>query len=127
MKFIEISANYFNIVPQTENFLSDSYVKDFLDGEGQSILTVTTNDSKNAVTFQSKIPEDSQNVLVFYKNHRNQENRFSDKTKERPKTADQIGILTLEGGIVKSIYNSISSIFLPNALNVGSLDSQTLK
>lgn len=107
--------------------MSDSYVKDFLDGEGHSILTVTTNDSKNAVTFQSKIPEDSQNVLVFYKNHRNQENRFSDKTKERPKTADQIGILTLEGGIVKSIYNSISSIFLPNALNVGSLDSQTLK
>jgi dynein heavy chain 2 len=72
------------------------------------VLSASLNDTRKSITFQNKIPNEYQNVLLFYKNQK------SDVNANR----SDLGMLTLEGGIVKSIYNSISSIFVPSAMNV---------
>lgn len=99
-------ANYF----QLDHILDDTYVKDFLENDSQRILSASLNDSKKSIQFQNKIPNEYQNVLLFYKtqntNLQQKENR------------SDLGLLTLEGGIVKSIYNSLTSIFIPNIINV---------
>lgn len=80
------------------------------------MLSASLNDSRKSIQFQNKIPNEYQNVLLFYKNHKFDSN--GNTAGQRP----DLGMLTLEGGIVKSIYNSISSIFVPNAMNVSHLN-----
>lgn len=101
------TANYFNL-SQIEKTFDDSYVRDFLENDGQKVLSASLNDTRKSIQFQSKIPNEYQNVLLFYKNQK------ADGNGQR----SDLGMLTLEGGIVKSIYNSISSIFVPSAMNV---------
>lgn len=109
--FIEFtfSANYFNL-NQLEKTFDDSYVRDFLENDGQRVLSASLNDTRKSIQFQNKIPNEYQNVLLFYKNQRSEVNGNGHRS--------DLGMLTLEGGIVKSIYNSISSIFVPSAMNV---------
>lgn len=113
--FLYQTANYFNI-NQHEKSFDDSYVRDFLENEDQRVLSASLNDTRKAIQFQNKIPNEYQNVLLFYKNQ---------KTDTNGNVAGQrsnLGMLTLEGGVVKSIYNSISSVFTPSALNVSFLN-----
>lgn len=105
------TANYFNL-SQSEKPFDDSYVRDFLENDEQRVLSASLNDTRKSIQFQNKIPNEYQNVLLFYKNHKSEVNGNS--TGQR----SDLGMLTLEGGVVKSIYNSISSVFTPNALNV---------
>lgn len=100
------TANYFNL-SQSDKSFDDSFVRDFLENDGQRVLSASLNDSRKSIQFQNRIPNEYQNVLLFYKNAK------ADKSQR-----SELGMLTLEGGIVKSIYNSISSIFVPGALNV---------
>lgn len=101
-RFIFFTANYF----QLDQVLDDTYVRDFLENDSQRILSASLNDSRKSIQFQNKIPNEYQNVLLFYKTQQKAENR------------SDLGMLTLEGGIVKSIYNSLTSIFIPSAINV---------
>lgn len=110
----EFTANYFNL-NQNEKPFDDSYVRDFLENEGQKVLSASLNDTRKSIQFQNKIPNEYQNVLLFYKNQNSEMNGNTAGQRS------ELGMLTLEGGIVKSIYNSISSIFVPSAMNV-SLD-----
>lgn len=105
------TASYFNLNNLDKSF-DDSYVRDFLENDGQRVLSASLNDTRKSIQFQNKIPNEYQNVLLFYKNQRSDGNGNS--MGER----SDLGMLTLEGGIVKSIYNSISSIFVPGSLNV---------
>lgn len=108
-KIVRFTANYFSL-NQNEKSFDDSYVRDFLENDGQRVLAASLNDTKKLIQFQNKIPNEYQNVLLFYKN--------TEVNGTTPGQRSGLGMLTLEGGIVKSIYNSISSIFIPSALNV---------
>lgn len=91
----------------------DTYVRDFLENDSQRVLSASLNDTRKSIQFQNKIPNEYQNVLLFYKTAQKRDvnaNSFGQKS--------DLGMLTLEGGIVKSIYNSLSSIFVPSAINV---------
>lgn len=79
------------------------------------MLSASLNDTRKAIQFQNKIPNEYQNVLLFYKNQ---------KSEASGQQRSDLGMLTLEGGIVKSIYNSISSIFVPSAMNVSEIISK---
>jgi hypothetical protein len=98
----------------SEKTFDDSYIRDFLENDGQRVLSASLNDTRKSIQFQNKIPNEYQNVLLFYKNHKSDGN--GNAIGER----SDLGMLTLEGGIVKSIYNSISSMFTPGSLNVSS-------
>lgn len=104
------TANYFNL-NQLEKTFDDSYVRDFLENDGQRVLSASLNDTRKSIQFQNKIPNEYQNVLLFYKNQKTDTNGNSGERSD-------LGMLTLEGGIVKSIFNSISSMFVPGSLNV---------
>jgi O-glycosyl hydrolase len=104
------TASYFNL-NHTEKTSDDSYVRDFLENDSQRVLSASLNDTRKSIQFQNKIPNDYQNVLLFYKNQK------STSQVESSQQSD-LGMITLEGGLVKSIYNSLSSIFVPNAVNV---------
>jgi dynein heavy chain 2 len=97
------TASFFNL-SQIEKSFDDSYVRDFLDNDSQRVLSASLNDTRKSIQFQNKIPNEYQSVLLFYKT------KIGDDK--------ELGMLTLEGGIVKSIYNSLSSIFVPSAMNV---------
>lgn len=105
------TANYFNL-NQLEKTFDDSCVRDFLENDGQRVLSASLNDTRKSIQFQNKIPNEYQNVLLFYKNQKTDRNGNSGGERS------DLGMLTLEGGIVKSIYNSISSMFVPGSLNV---------
>lgn len=107
---MKILANFFNLI-QYDKHADDSYVRDFLENNEQRIITASLNDSKkSSLIFQNKIPNENQRTLLFYKTNRSDGNLKLQKI--------GLGFLTLEGGIVKSIYNSISSVFVPNDINV---------
>lgn len=117
-KYFRFEANYFNLNQHDKSF-DDSYVRDFLDNDSQRVLAASLNDTKKSIQFQTKIPNEYQNVLLFYKNQKNGANGIP--ANER----SALGMLTLEGGVVKSIYNSISSVFNPSSLSVSLCNSQT--
>ena len=103
------TANYFNLSQNSD----DTYVRDFLENDSQRVLSASLNDTRKSIQFQNKIPNEYQNVLLFYKTSQKRDvnaNSFGQKS--------DLGMLTLEGGIVKSIYNSLTSIFVPSAINV---------
>lgn len=108
--FNHFLANYFNINQNDKSF-DDSYVRDFLENDGQRVLLASLNETRNKILFQNKIPDEYESILLFYKNTELNGNTASQKL-------PVLGMLTLEGGIVKSIYNSISSIFVPNSIKV---------
>jgi len=110
---ITSTANYFNL-SQLEKSIDDSYVRDFLESDGQRVLSASLSDTRKSIQFQSKILNESNNVLLFYKTQKADLNANSSSQRSNV----DLGMVTLEGGIVKSIYNSISSIFVPSALNV---------
>lgn len=101
-----------------EKTIDDSYVRDFLDNDGQRVLSASLNDTRKAIQFQNKIPNEYQNVLLFYKNQ---------KSEASGQQRSDLGMLTLEGGIVKSIYNSIASMFVPSAMNVSRIHYSYVK
>lgn len=103
------TANYFNLSQNDKSF-DESYIRDFLENDSQRVLSASLNDTRKSIQFQNKIPNEYQTVLLFYKN-------FS-KCDGNANQRSDLGMLTLEGGIVKSIYNSLSSIFVPSAINV---------
>ena len=81
----------------------------------ENLCVLTVNENKSTLEFRNDIPNDDQNRLLFYKTIVDNENGLEDVSR---KTAEKLGFLSLNGGIVRSIYNSISSTFMLNALTV---------
>lgn len=63
---------------------------------------------ENKLDFSHAISED-ENSLVFYKIPQIGKNNGDDA---------QLGLITLEGGLAKSIYNSVSTVFSPYVAKV---------
>ena len=105
-------GNYFNLQPQNEKFQNNSCIENFLSEESLCVLTV--HESKNSLEFRNEIPNDDRNRLLFFKTLDN----GSELEEISRKSTEKLGFLSLNGGIVRSIYNSISSTFMLNALTV---------
>lgn len=89
-------------------------IKEFYENDDLTVLTATCVD--NHIIFLHDVPQDAEFSLIFYKIpksncqlHQSTTNNENHHHQERSHT--QIGLLTLEGGLVKSIYNSVTRVF----------------
>lgn len=111
--FLIFLVDYFSLHGENNAF-DDSPIKEFLESNELSVLTAINQDDK--LIFSHNISEDK-NCLVFYKIPQ------IGSTARQPNidnndNALPLGILTLEGGLAKSIYNSISQVFSPHVAKV---------
>lgn len=123
-------ADYFNCAPSPDV----KSIREFYENSDITVLAAIVNEQ--AIQFQHKIPQTEERCLLFYKipklglsNVNNNGNtargqsgnnnfREDDDDADERLQRESIGFLTLEGGIIKSIYNSVSRIFAPNVLKV---------
>ncbi|XP_055594856.1 cytoplasmic dynein 2 heavy chain 1 [Uranotaenia lowii] len=103
-KFIHDTAVEFFNATTVENV---DVIRHFLENEDVTILAAVFVDGE--ILFQNAVPVEEQYSLLFYKiptlvNYLSQN--------PQPK----IGMLTLEGGLAKSIYNSLQRVFSPYIL-----------
>ncbi|XP_053681370.1 cytoplasmic dynein 2 heavy chain 1 [Anopheles nili] len=85
---------------------SGDVIKEFLVNDDVTVLAAVSVDG--AVLLQNSVPVENQYGLLFYKIPNLD---FSGHT-----GAARIGLLTLEGGLAKSIYNSLQRVFSPYIL-----------
>lgn len=109
-QFYSFLVDYFSL--HGKNSIHDDLpIKEFLESTELTVLAAINHDDK--LIFSHSIADD-ENCLVFYKIPQigsevaRQLSADRDKTNELP-----LGILTLEGGLAKSIYNSISRVYSP--------------
>ncbi|XP_062711545.1 cytoplasmic dynein 2 heavy chain 1 [Aedes albopictus] len=103
-KFIHDTAVEFFNATTAEN---EEVIKDFLDNDDVTILAAVSIDGE--VLFQNAVPVDEHYSLLFYKIPNLD---YHSSQNAQPK----IGMLTLEGGLAKSIYNSLQRVFSPYIL-----------
>uniref|UniRef100_A0A182NV76 Cytoplasmic dynein 2 heavy chain 1 n=1 Tax=Anopheles dirus TaxID=7168 RepID=A0A182NV76_9DIPT len=102
-KFIYNACVEFFGVTTLEN---GDVITEFLDNEDVTVLAAVSVDGE--VLLQNSVPVENQYGLLFYKIPNLD---FSGHT-----GAARIGLLTLEGGLAKSIYNSLQRVFSPYIL-----------
>lgn len=123
-----LSVDYFSL---NENAACDDLpIKEFLESDELTLLAAINHGDK--LIFAHAISED-ENCLVFYKipqigrstsssHHRNGiVNGRTTSSSAAPSSVNDVtplGILTLEGGLAKSIYNSVSRVFSPHVAKV---------
>lgn len=109
----------------------DLPIKEFLESDELTLLAAINHDDK--LIFAHAIVED-ENCLVFYKipqigrgsSAKQHHHAINGVASTMPATAPPsfvndvmpLGILTLEGGLAKSIYNSVSRVFSPHVAKV---------
>ncbi|EDW77285.2 uncharacterized protein Dwil_GK18215 [Drosophila willistoni] len=105
---INTSVDYFGgRIPGTELDEQTATILEFLERDEHTIISAVHNKSDGKIKFQHRIPNDEV-CLLFYK--------VPQVGIEANADAEPLlGILTLEGGLVKSIYNSVSRVFSPQA------------
>jgi hypothetical protein len=96
-------VNHFKL-NRNEISFDESAIKDFLNDEKQKLLSAKVDNDKT-LKFDHRVPDSHQKVLLFYKNVINGNDTG-------------LGILTIEGGIMFTIYSSISSLLYKSELNV---------
>lgn len=89
------AVHYFGAPNSNQN---ESPIKEFLARSDLTILSSTLRDEE--LIFSNEIPE-SENCLIFYKIPQSTSDDIS------------IGLLTLEGGRARALYNSLSLVYLP--------------
>ena len=97
---------FFNV----SSLKNEDDIKDFLDNDDITVLAATLQD--NLIVFHNDVPVDEQICLLFYKIPK------VDRTGQSNDGDTQIGLLTLEGGLAQSIYNSLQRVFSPYILKV---------
>ncbi|XP_021709178.1 cytoplasmic dynein 2 heavy chain 1 [Aedes aegypti] len=102
-KFIHDTAVEFFNASAAENV---EVIKDFLENDDVTILAAVSIDGE--VLFQNAVPVDEHYSLLFYK--------IPNLDYHSQSTQPKIGMLTLEGGLAKSIYNSLQRVFSPYIL-----------
>lgn len=85
----------------------DGSIQEFLQNDEINVLAVTY--AENALRFHHTVPTE-ENSILFYK--------IPQLGAVQANVDIPIGILTLEGGLVKSIYNSVSRVYAPNVMKV---------
>ena len=90
-------------------------MENFLSNENLCILSVSLNETKSSLDFRNEIPNDDQNRLLFFKH--NIHGGLEDETRN---TTENLGFISLNGGIVQSIYETIASTSMLNVLTVSS-------
>lgn len=113
-----ISVDYFSLHGKNNTY-DDLPLKEFLENNELTVLAAINHGDK--LIFSHSIIED-ENSLVFYKipqigNSTTAVARQS-STDDDNVTTFPLGILTLEGGLAKSIYNSISRVYSPYVAKV---------
>lgn len=116
--FFFISVDYFSLHGKNNTY-DDLPLREFLENNELTVLAVINHGDK--LIFSHSIIED-ENSLVFYKipqigNSTTAVARQS-STDDDNVTTFPLGILTLEGGLAKSIYNSISRVYSPYVAKV---------
>lgn len=115
-------------IPGTELDEQTPTILEFLEQEEHTVISAVHNKSDGKIKFQHRIPNDEV-CLLFYKVPQvGQGNTGGSGLGLGGGTGagaggggggrgDEplLGILTLEGGLVKSIYNSVSRVFSPHA------------
>lgn len=117
VSFFSISVDYFSLHGKNNTY-DDLPIREFLESNELTVLAAINHGDK--LIFSHSITED-ENCLVFYKipqiGGSNTVARQS-STDDDTATVFPLGILTLEGGILKSIYNSISRVYSPYVAKV---------
>jgi len=83
-------------------------ILEFLEQEELTVISAVHSRSDGRIRFHHRIPNEEL-CLLFYKVPQVGHHRKEDGSEPL------LGILTLEGGMVKSIYNSVSRVFSPSA------------
>lgn len=99
-------VEYFSISSSTQD---DGAIRDFIENDEITILAATATDQ--TVCFQHRLPTE-ETCLLFYK---------IPQLRAPPTNVPgdvPVGILTLEGGLVKSIYNSVLRVYSPHVTKV---------
>lgn len=100
-----LKAEYFS--HNSASASDDGSIQEFLQNDEINVLAVTS--TENALRFLHSVPTE-ENSILFYK--------IPQLGAVQAKVDIPIGILTLEGGLVKSIYNSVSRVYAPNVTKV---------
>ncbi|KAH8263165.1 hypothetical protein KR044_005503 [Drosophila immigrans] len=113
---INTSVEYFAArIPGTELDEQTATILEFLEQEEHTVISAVHNKSDGKIKFQHRIPNDEV-CLLFYKVPQvGSGGGGQSGTAGTGGGEPLLGILTLEGGLVKSIYNSVSRVFSPNA------------
>lgn len=106
-------ALYFGSIPPDDS--SITAVKDFLENSELTVLAATQDNGRIRYSYRVATEE---TCLLFYKipqigvvsTHRNP----SENGKTDALDATSLGILTIDGGFVKSIYDSMVRVYLPH-------------
>lgn len=95
--------------------IDENPIKDFLENEDIKILSASIKNDYD-INFEHKIPTEVNNSILFYKipQFGTTITASNNKTEDIP----SFGILTLEGGLIKSIYNSLVRVYSPHITKV---------
>lgn len=103
-------AEYFNLPPPHDV----SAIQEFLSNEELTILTASAGTQN--IQFTHELAQDTEFSIIFYKIP--QTNHERSEQKNLSSHHAEIGLLTLQGGMVKSIYNSVSRVFSAHSSKV---------
>lgn len=101
-------------IPGTELDEQTATILEFLEQEEHTVISAVHNKSDGKIKFQHRIPNDEV-CLLFYKVPQVGQGNTGGSVVGGEGGEPLLGILTLEGGLVKSIYNSVSRVFSPHA------------
>ncbi|ALC40164.1 btv [Drosophila busckii] len=116
---INTSVEYFAArIPGTELDEQTATILEFLEQEEHTVISAVHNKSDGKIKFQHRIPNEEV-CLLFYKVPQVGQAAAAAAAGAVGGAGGGgeplLGILTLEGGLVKSIYNSVSRVFSPHA------------
>lgn len=97
-------------LPGAELDEQTAMILEFLEQEEHTVIAAVHSESDGRIRFHHRIPSEELSLL-FYKVPQVGRSPATGGSSPEP----LLGILTLEGGMVKSIYNSVSRVFSPSA------------
>ncbi|XP_002132927.3 cytoplasmic dynein 2 heavy chain 1 [Drosophila pseudoobscura] len=110
---INTSVEYFAVrMPGTELDEQTATILEFLEQEEHTVISAVHNKSDGKIKFHHRIPNDEV-CLLFYKVPQVGGGQGAGPHVAPAASEPLLGILTLEGGLVKSIYNSVSRVYSP--------------
>uniref|UniRef100_A0A1I8MV06 Dynein heavy chain, cytoplasmic n=1 Tax=Musca domestica TaxID=7370 RepID=A0A1I8MV06_MUSDO len=90
-------------------------ILEFLDNDELTVISAVHNKAEDTIKFQHRIPNDEVSLLFYKIPQVGSTAKQTSSTTAGMDNHQPLGILTLEGGLVKSIYNSVSRVFSPHA------------
>lgn len=113
---------YFAVNAQAGKALDEhtATILEFLENDEITVISAVHNKQEDKIKFHHRIPNDEV-CLLFYKIPQVGKTASGNgsggvaTSSAMAMDSQPLGILTLEGGLVKSIYNSVSRVFSPHA------------